>query len=168
MKTNKITTDEARETIHEIGKTFSIKQLTDYHFRVEDTVDLFPARKRYHNIKNDERGDWPADVLPWITSILRPEIKPSICKIYKETCSVYRNQFQEFPLPKGAVILSFQVQNNNLVFWYRFDETEKETQVRTFIYALTGQSFHYRGEQYLTTVQVTPDYVVHIFELINK
>lgn len=37
-------------------KGFKIEQKTDYHFRVNDRLDLWPTHNRWHDIKRDKRG----------------------------------------------------------------------------------------------------------------
>ena len=35
---------------------YKVEQKTDYHFRINDTIDLWPIHNRYHNIKTNRRG----------------------------------------------------------------------------------------------------------------
>lgn len=35
---------------------YSVKKLTDYQYRINDTYDLYPIHNRWHNIKTDKRG----------------------------------------------------------------------------------------------------------------
>lgn len=37
---------------------FEITQFTDYHFRVNDILDIWPAGANYHNIKTGKRGTY--------------------------------------------------------------------------------------------------------------
>lgn len=37
---------------------FKVQKLTEYQFRVEDKVDLFPVHRRYHILKTGKRGDY--------------------------------------------------------------------------------------------------------------
>lgn len=37
---------------------FRVRRLTDYQFRVDEVLDLFPARRRYHHIKTQARGSY--------------------------------------------------------------------------------------------------------------
>ncbi len=35
---------------------YTVKKLTDYQFRVNDRLDLYPTRRRYHDTKTHRRG----------------------------------------------------------------------------------------------------------------
>lgn len=37
---------------------FELKQLTQYQYRIEDIIDVYPVRQRWHWLKSDERGTW--------------------------------------------------------------------------------------------------------------
>lgn len=37
---------------------FKVQQLTDYHYRVDGRLDLFPIRRRYHDIRTGRRGGY--------------------------------------------------------------------------------------------------------------
>lgn len=39
---------------------FTVRRLSDYHFRVDDAVDFHPVNCRYHAIKGGERGSYTA------------------------------------------------------------------------------------------------------------
>ncbi len=36
-----------------------VVELTPYQFRIDDSIDLFPVNRKFHNIKTNERGDYP-------------------------------------------------------------------------------------------------------------
>jgi hypothetical protein len=38
---------------------YQVHELTPYQFRVESILDLYPKRRRYHNITTQERGHYP-------------------------------------------------------------------------------------------------------------
>jgi hypothetical protein len=38
---------------------YQVEELTPYQFRVECVLDLYPVRRRFHNIANQERGEYP-------------------------------------------------------------------------------------------------------------
>ncbi len=40
---------------------YLVKWLTPYHARVECVVDLYPVRRRFHNIADNERGEFPEE-----------------------------------------------------------------------------------------------------------
>lgn len=37
---------------------YKVRKLTDYQFRVNGVLDLFPIHRRYHNIKTGRRGGY--------------------------------------------------------------------------------------------------------------
>lgn len=43
--------DELRRRGHEV------KQMTLYQLRVDDCLDLYPSNKRWHDVRNNRRGD---------------------------------------------------------------------------------------------------------------
>ena len=40
------------------GHGFGVRQLTEYQFRIDGTLDLFPTRRRFHHIPTDTRGSY--------------------------------------------------------------------------------------------------------------
>ena len=40
-----------------IKRGHTIKQMSLYQFRVDDVLDIYPSNKRWHDIKNNRRGD---------------------------------------------------------------------------------------------------------------
>lgn len=38
---------------------FRIRRLTEFQFRVNDRLDLYPIHNRYHDIKRNKRGGYP-------------------------------------------------------------------------------------------------------------
>ncbi len=52
---------------------FEIKQLTEYHFRVNGFLDIFPTSKKWHNVKTNRRGRYN-DVLDFVCTVFTPEI----------------------------------------------------------------------------------------------
>lgn len=49
--------DQEIEALHKRG--YQVEKKTPYQFRIECVLDLYPKRKRYHNIANQERGEYP-------------------------------------------------------------------------------------------------------------
>jgi len=46
------------DTIDEFkGLGFDIKTITEYQFRINDCLDIFPSNKRYHDLTKNVRGD---------------------------------------------------------------------------------------------------------------
>src|SRR4051812_13942311 len=40
------------------GKGFHVRALTDFQFRIDSTLDLYPIHKRYHHLPTEKRGDY--------------------------------------------------------------------------------------------------------------
>jgi len=78
---------------------------------------------------------------------------------------------QTFNIPKSAIILDFQFQDEELCMWVLLD-TEKQKDERTFRLIGTGEGFDYTRLHYYKTVQHTINVVGeglmtlvwHIFE----
>lgn len=63
---------EAREAgvkaIRELAtRGYEVKELTEYQFRVNGVVDLYPVHRRFHELKTGRRGvydrHWPAAIV---------------------------------------------------------------------------------------------------------
>ncbi len=35
---------------------YDVRQITEYHFRIEGKLDLYPTRGRWHNLRHNKRG----------------------------------------------------------------------------------------------------------------
>lgn len=44
------------------ARGYIVKKLSDYQFRINGVLDLYPVNMRYHNIKTQERGDLPVSL----------------------------------------------------------------------------------------------------------
>jgi hypothetical protein len=57
-------TREQRQTRHAKGVgeivdlpgTYRVKQLSDYQFRINATIDVFPTNRRFHHLPSNTRG----------------------------------------------------------------------------------------------------------------
>src|SRR5688572_28778161 len=47
-----------QEILDLAGKNFRVEQLTEYQFRIDGALDLYPTHKRYHALKRDKRGHY--------------------------------------------------------------------------------------------------------------
>jgi len=77
---------------------------------------------------------------------------------------------QDFKLPKGAVILTTQVQKGIICIWYSCN-TDAEEEVRTFLVTPTGvkEVSGICNHIYIGTVQLeNGDFIGHVFEYIYK
>ncbi len=49
---------------------FDVVQLTEYQYRINGVLDLYPVRLKFHNIKTQKRGTFPApetnDLYGWL------------------------------------------------------------------------------------------------------
>jgi hypothetical protein len=50
---------------------YRVRRLTDYQFRVEEKLDLYPIHRRYHNIETGRRGQY-RDAVAFAASVLGP------------------------------------------------------------------------------------------------
>lgn len=37
---------------------YIVERLTQYQYRINDRLDLFPTNRKYHDVLTGERGDW--------------------------------------------------------------------------------------------------------------
>lgn len=50
--------DTFREVIKEFRRMgFEVKELTPFQIRFNDCIDVYPSNKRFHDLKNNVRGD---------------------------------------------------------------------------------------------------------------
>lgn len=68
-------------------------------------------------------------------------------------------------LPKGAKILSLQIQGEIPVIWHLSDVEETETNVRFFQWFPTGATWVPDDAVHIGTVQLRNSLVFHLFEL---
>lgn len=40
------------------GLGFQVQPLTEYHFRINGVLDLFPTNRRFHNLRTGQRGSY--------------------------------------------------------------------------------------------------------------
>lgn len=40
------------------AKNFTVDQVTEYQFRIDGKLDLYPTHKRFHNLKTGKRGHY--------------------------------------------------------------------------------------------------------------
>jgi hypothetical protein len=50
--------DRTEEILRLRADNFSVKRLTDYQFRVDGRLDLYPIHRRYHDTKTNKRGTY--------------------------------------------------------------------------------------------------------------
>jgi hypothetical protein len=41
-----------------LEENYEVQYLTDYQWRINGTIDIYPTNRRYHNLKTQERGDY--------------------------------------------------------------------------------------------------------------
>lgn len=50
-----------------LEQEFTVEKLTDFHYRIDNFLDLYPVKKKYHNIITQDRGIYPnGDIEPFI------------------------------------------------------------------------------------------------------
>jgi len=47
-----------QEEIENLSPDYNVKKLTDYQFRINGILDLYPIHKNFHNIKTNKRGKY--------------------------------------------------------------------------------------------------------------
>lgn len=69
-------------------------------------------------------------------------------------------------VPKGARILSCQMQAQRFCLWFLIDEDQEETESRRFVAVWTGRDIPFADLMYLATVQ-SDGIVHHVFEIFE-
>lgn len=46
------------QRVDEIMTLPNVEKLTDYHFRMDGWLDLFPIHKKFHNLTKNKRGEY--------------------------------------------------------------------------------------------------------------
>jgi hypothetical protein len=54
---------------------YLIERLTEYQFRVECVLDLYPVRYRWHNVSNGKRGSWHGFTEDKLVSLIGEQTK---------------------------------------------------------------------------------------------
>jgi hypothetical protein len=50
-----------------LRQEFKVRKFTDYQYRIDGFIDLYPTNRAYHNIKTQERGIYPqGDIEPFV------------------------------------------------------------------------------------------------------
>jgi hypothetical protein len=71
-------------------------------------------------------------------------------------------------LPKGAIVLTAQLQGEHICLWVMLDPDEKVTEDRQFVVRCTGVAWARPGRpKYIATVQ-KPPFVWHVFEAKSR
>jgi hypothetical protein len=47
-----------QQEIEELTPYYNVAKLTDYQYRINGILDLFPIHRRFHNIKTNKRGNY--------------------------------------------------------------------------------------------------------------
>jgi hypothetical protein len=63
MSRRKKLPDHTWEVIHEkleilTAYDYQVEPLSDYQFRINGTIDIYPVNKRWHNIRSGKRGTY--------------------------------------------------------------------------------------------------------------
>jgi len=57
IQRNKIRRELGTKEIMKLSKMgYQIEALNDFHFRINNTLDLYPTNRRFHNICTNQRG----------------------------------------------------------------------------------------------------------------
>ncbi len=59
-----------QEEIEALAPEYTVKKLTDYQFRINEVLDLYPIHKNWHNIKTKKRGQYKS-----VIEIVKQQIK---------------------------------------------------------------------------------------------
>lgn len=60
-----------QEEINALSPLYNIRKITEYQFRINGVLDLYPIHKNWHNIKTKKRGKYTIAI-----EIVKNQIKP--------------------------------------------------------------------------------------------
>lgn len=49
---------DRQKEIESLSPEYEVKKLTEYQFRINGTLDLYPIHRNFHNIKTNKRGTY--------------------------------------------------------------------------------------------------------------
>lgn len=49
---------DRKAEIEALSPLVNVEKKTDYQYRINDTLDLYPIHRRFHNIKTGKRGNY--------------------------------------------------------------------------------------------------------------
>ena len=55
---------------------YQVDELTPYQFRIDMVLDLYPKRRRFHNIRTQERGTYPENLKEFVAKQVAAAPKP--------------------------------------------------------------------------------------------
>lgn len=54
----KLSLNEATELMDEAGEKYSVERFTDYHYRVENQIDIYPTTSKYNILATSKTGNY--------------------------------------------------------------------------------------------------------------
>jgi len=70
---------------------YKIEQKTEYHFRINDHIDIWPARGKYHDLKTNERGVVEGSLLKFLDKRFNAKRKVNEIKNAKTVVNIPAN-----------------------------------------------------------------------------
>ena len=53
-----------------LSRKYNIEKKTQYQYRINGMLDIYPQNKRYHDIKNNKRGDYN-DMIKFVNNFFK-------------------------------------------------------------------------------------------------
>jgi hypothetical protein len=60
-----------QKEIEALAPEYEVRKLTDYQYRINGILDLYPIHQNWHNIKTNKRGNYKA-----VIEIVKKQINP--------------------------------------------------------------------------------------------
>jgi hypothetical protein len=54
-----------------IAYDYEVQRLTQYQYRINGVIDIYPVNKRWHDLRNQERGSY-GELIQFVQSRLNP------------------------------------------------------------------------------------------------
>jgi len=126
---------------------YKIEQKTEYHFRINDHIDIWPARGKYHDLKTNERGVVEGSLLKFLDKRFNAKRKVNEIKNAKTVVNIPANlnarqlkEFGRFNPPSETKRLNYipHMPVKSLDYSPKFKELRrKKERAEMLIYGLT-------------------------------
>lgn len=58
--------------LEKLSKKYSVEKKTEYQYRINEVLDIYPQNQRYHDIKKNKRGDYQ-NMIKFVNNFFRKE-----------------------------------------------------------------------------------------------
>ncbi len=77
-------TDHFSKLIQRLSAKYEVKKLTEYQWRINGVLDLYPTNRLYHDIKQNKRGTY-RDAMGFCAQFFREDSECTCCPVHRLT-----------------------------------------------------------------------------------